>query len=676
MPGLADEVRDFPRFLRDGGAMGALLRAFDWGSIGLGAPHTWPSALRSALAICLSSSFPTCVYWGAELRLFYNDAWSRIPEDRHPWCLGRPASEVWADIWPQVGPQMQRVLDTGRGFAAYDHFLPMRRHGRSEETYWTYSFTPLFDEQDRVVGVLNQGHETTSAVLAERQRESEVNRLRDMFGRAPGAVALLRGPQHVFEMANAAYLKLVGNREVLGKPVAEALPEVARQGFVQLLDQVFATGAPYKGEAVHVDLQREPGVPLEQRIVDFMYQPVRDASRRVTGIVVQATDVTERDRALQQLREADRRKDVFLATLAHELRNPLAPIRNGLQILKLATSADQRLSGTREMMERQLRHLVHLVDDLLDVSRISTGKIQLQRRVVGMRDVLALAVEATAGQFDQKSQLLDLAVGDSDVLVDGDGERLTQVFTNLLANASKFTPRGGRVVLGLRSMDGSAQVTVEDDGIGIAPESMAHVFELFGQVQAPGTHTEGLGIGLALAAQLVQMHGGRIAASSAGQDRGSCFTVTLPLAADASGRAVGAPLAAAAGGNALGKPLRIMVVDDNADAGDSMGALLRLEGHEVQVLRSGHAAVERFDQLAPDLILMDLGMPGIDGAEAARRIRELPGGRRVRIVALTGWGQETDRERTRAAGMDLHLVKPVDAEALHQLLDPMQQAIS
>jgi signal transduction histidine kinase len=520
--------RELP-FLAGGGAMGERMRRFDWQGTGLGDPQTWSPTLRSAVSICLSATFPTCVYYGPDLRLLYNDAWSVIPGERHPGCLGRPAREVWADIWDVVGPQFEEVLATRRGFATYDHLLPIEREGQIRETYWTYSFTPLFDDQERLVGILNQGHETTALVVGERARKDEVARLRELFDHAPGAVALLHGPAHVFELANGAYLELVGHRPVIGRPVAEALPEVAQQGFVDLLDRAYVTGLTYKAEAAPVRLRRSPDGQFEERVLDFIYQPLKDAAGCVTGIFIQATDVTERDRAVKALIASDRRKDVFLATLAHELRNPLAPIRNGLELMRIASPPDDRRRPTLDMMERQLRHLVHLVDDLMDVSRIATGKIRLHREPLILRDVLARAIESTAATFERRSQELDLALEDGTVVVEGDAERLAQVFANLLNNASKFTPEQGHVKLALKRVGDQAVITVEDDGIGIPAEALQQVFELFAQVKRQDGDQGGLGIGLALVSQLVELHGGSVAAASDGFGRGSRFTVRLPL---------------------------------------------------------------------------------------------------------------------------------------------------
>src|SRR5262245_46358192 len=285
-----------PEFLTGGGRLGALIRAHGWAQTPLGDPGMWPQSLRSALSICLHSSLPTAIYWGPELRLLYNDAWAPIPAERDPWALGRPGAEVWADIWHVIGPQFARVLETGEGFSTYDQMLPMVRDGVERETYWNYSFTAIRGEDGSVVGVFNQGNETTGAVLARRQAEAEIARLGRMFAQAPGAVAVLRGPSHHFEIVNPAYQVLVGRTDLVGKTVAEALPEVISQGFGELLDRVFADGEPHVGRAVPVTLQRSPAA-AEQRLLDFVYQPLIDAAGTCTGIFVQATDVTEQHRA-------------------------------------------------------------------------------------------------------------------------------------------------------------------------------------------------------------------------------------------------------------------------------------------------------------------------------------------------------------------------------------------
>ncbi|GGG59962.1 hypothetical protein GCM10011415_02400 [Salipiger pallidus] len=292
-------------FLDGGGRMGQLIRDYDWASTPLGPVQTWPQSLRSALSISLNSSFPTAIYWGPELRLLYNDAWSPIPAERHPWALGRPAAEVWGDIWEVVGPQFAKVLETGEGFSAYDQMLPIKRGGIVQETYWNYSFTAIRGEDNRISGIFNQGNETTQIVQARLNAAKEVSRLSRMFRQAPGAIAILRGPDHVFDIANPAYLDLVGKQDLLGKAVRDVLPEVVDQGFTDLLDQVYCTGEPHVGRAVPVAFNRSGHT--EQRHVDFVFQPISDEVGARQGIFVQATDVTETMRALTAVRDSEQK---------------------------------------------------------------------------------------------------------------------------------------------------------------------------------------------------------------------------------------------------------------------------------------------------------------------------------------------------------------------------------
>jgi PAS domain S-box-containing protein len=291
-----------PAFLEGGNDMGARMRAFDWDSHPLGRPEGWPPALRMAVSLCLSSSFPTAIYWGPEFHVLYNDAWSVIPAERHPAALGRPARELWSDIWHVVGPQFEQVMATGVGVAQYEQMLPMVRDGAPRETWWNYSLTALRHADNSIGGLFNQGNEITAVVLARRERQAEVVRLRELFRQAPAPIALLRGPKHVFEIANDAYLNLIGRADIVGQPLVQVLPEVEGQGFVKLLDDVFRSGEPYVGAGVSVKLERTPGAPAEDRVLDFIYQPVRDDAGVVDSIFVLATDVTERARAEAALR--------------------------------------------------------------------------------------------------------------------------------------------------------------------------------------------------------------------------------------------------------------------------------------------------------------------------------------------------------------------------------------
>ena len=294
-------------FLSGGGELGALIRSFDWAATPLGEPRAWPQSLRSALSICLHSSFPTAIYWGEDLRLLYNDAWAPIPAERHPAALGQPGADVWSDIWLIVGPQFRRVVETGEGFSTFDQFLPMVRDGVVTETYWNYSITPIRGEDGLVVGILNQGHDTTDRVLAERHAVAERTRLERMFDQAPGFMAMLRGPEHVFELANTAYLALVGGRNVVGAKARDALPDVEGQGFFELLDEVYTTGKAFVGAALPVEIERDGDGRKERRFVDLIYQPITDDSGRISGIFVQGSDVTDRVVAEEEVRESEAR---------------------------------------------------------------------------------------------------------------------------------------------------------------------------------------------------------------------------------------------------------------------------------------------------------------------------------------------------------------------------------
>ena len=402
--------------------------------------------------------------------------------------------------------------------------------------------------------------------------------------------------------------------------------------------------------------------------VTLLERPVRVTTlASAVHSALRARDRQYQTRAyLREREEADQRKDEFLATLAHELRNPLAPIRNGLQIARLSSRNDETLQRVVAMMDRQLTHLVRLVDDLLDVARIGAGKIVLERRAVDVADVLARSIESARALLDERGHTLDVAVPAGSVMVDADPERLAQVFTNLLSNAAKYTERGGRVSVRVEVSGDETVVRVADTGIGIAPEDLLHVFDLFSQARVPEGHTDGgLGIGLALVRKLVEIHGGTVTAHSDGWGRGCTMTVRLPLLRV---QPVPDALTHASTPSPATQGRTVVVADDNVDAAESLGMLLRFQGHDVTIVHDGAAAVAAVQARPPDVVVLDLGMPGLDGLEAAKRIRAMPGGREVRLIALTGWGQDSDRARTREAGFDHHLVKPADPAEVAALL--------
>jgi signal transduction histidine kinase/ActR/RegA family two-component response regulator len=376
------------------------------------------------------------------------------------------------------------------------------------------------------------------------------------------------------------------------------------------------------------------------------------------------------ERSESELREAHRRKDEFLAILAHELRNPLAPIRNSLHILRLTSQHDPTVRRAGETMERQVGHIVRLVDDLLEVSRITSGKIELRRERVEVATVVRSAAETSRPLIAAASHHLSLEVPPEPLMLEADPVRLAQVFANLLNNAAKYTDAGGQIGLTVRREGRGVVISVRDTGMGIPREMLPRVFELFTQVDRHGERAQGgLGIGLTLVKSLVELHDGTVEAYSEGPGRGSEFVVRLPLAAP---RGIGDIPAAAAGPVAALALRRVLVVDDNRDAAESLGMLLKLLGADVEVAYDGASALEALATYRPTIVLLDIGMPGMDGHEVARRIRSQPEFDDVTLIALTGWGQEEDRRHARTAGFDYHLIKPADIGAIETLLHSLE----
>jgi signal transduction histidine kinase/DNA-binding response OmpR family regulator len=379
----------------------------------------------------------------------------------------------------------------------------------------------------------------------------------------------------------------------------------------------------------------------------------------------QAADFIERVQGEEALKEADRRKDEFLATLAHELRNPLAPIRNALHIMQIAPEHPATMERVRGLMERQLVHMVRLIDDLLDVSRITRGKLQVRKERVDLASVIGSAIDTVRPLIDAAGHVLNVDIPSQPIYLDADPMRLAQVFSNLLSNAAKYTDRGGRIDLTAAPEGNEIVVKVRDSGMGIPAHALPTIFDMFTQVDPSQERSQGgLGIGLTLVRQLVHMHGGSVEASSGGVGEGAEFTTRLPIASPSLANEP--PTAESSSGHRLS--YRILVVDDNLDAAETTGTMLRMIGNEVRIVHDGILAVEETAGFRPDVILMDIGMPGLNGYEAARRIRDQPWGKKIVLVALTGWGQEEDKRRAREAGFDHHFTKPVDPRELDRLL--------
>ena len=470
---------------------------------------------------------------------------------------------------------------------------------------------------------------------------------------------------------NAATARMTGYSEAA--LAGSTLGRLFRMGdgtpLQQRVAQVIGTQQEWRCELGFVRMDGSEGV------CESVIKPLHDSKGNLSGAVSVNRDITERQRDAARLRElnaelarADRKKDEFLATLAHELRNPLAPLGNVLEILKRKAGDDAQLIWAQEVFERQMRHMSHLVDDLMEISRITQGRVTLRRAPTDIGAIMRAAVEAAQAIIDGGAHRLEVLVPAAPVLVDADPTRLTQVLTNLLNNAAKYTPDGGRIWFGAAAEGGQVAISVRDSGIGIAPDNLANVFTMFAQLEPALERSQGgLGIGLALVKGLVALHDGTIAAHSAGIGQGSEFIVRLPIIAGAAAP-VEAPTGPVQVEETADAGKKVLVVDDNRDGADMLRMALEMLGHEVTCAYDGKGALEGAAANRPDVVVLDIGLPDMDGYAVARAMRGQPWGKDVLLVAATGWGQQKDRDATAAAGFDIHLVKPIDFAQLDSLL--------
>jgi PAS domain S-box-containing protein len=766
--------------------MARLMQAHDWSGTAVGAPRAWPQSLRSVVNLMLGSGFPMFVAWGPDLEMLYNDAYAEILGSKHPASLGTGFEKVWHDILDDIMPFVQRAM-AGETFLMENLPLRMQRRGAGEEDTWfTFSYSPVQDEEGHTAGIYCACTETTATVLAAQHQRAEQERLQGLFQQAPGILCVTRGPEHVFEVVNPGYLRHIGDREVLGRPVRDALPEVVDQGYVDLLDDVYRSGRPYVGRSARVLLNLDGSDLPTEAFVDFVYQPLLDAHGRVYGIFTYGHDVTGRQRAqeallafsnsipaiaweaspagklerfnsqweaftgqpearalgygwaealhpddaepvwrawkkaredgkewtvehrlrhadgswrwfltravpqkdssgrvlhwfgtttdiedarraAQALRTADRQKDEFLATLAHELRNPLAPIRTAVHLLSMPAVAEPVRTRAVQIVERQVSHMARLLDDLIDVARITQRRLVLKRDWVQVQAIVDTALEAAMPVAERKRHALTTHVEQPQQWLHADPVRLAQVLSNILNNACKYTDAGGRIQLDVSGEDGWIVFSVTDNGIGMGPEALHTVFHMFAQEQSALERSEGgLGIGLGLAKGLVELHGGTISASSPGIGGGSRFEVRLPVSAH-PGQQASAPPAAEA--ERTSDQRSVLLADDNIDAVEVLAEVLRMAGHEVHLATEGTTAAAMAARLQPRVLVLDIGMPGLNGYEVARQVRAQFWGRRALLIAATGWGQEEDRRKAQAAGFDLHLTKPFSPEELLAAID-------
>lgn len=516
-----------------------------------------------------------------------------------------------------------------------------------------------------------------SEVERERLLQSldvERSRLADIFTKAPAFVAILRGAEHVFEMVNPAYLQMVGHRDLIGKSAREAFPDIKGQGFFELLDKVFRTGEPYEGREIGVSLQREPQGSMEERFVDLLYQPLYEADGTVSGIFAHGVDITEQVEARRKAENANRLKDEFLATLSHELRTPLTSILGWSRMLRSGNLAPEPAGRALEIIERNAQAQNALIGDILDVSSIITGKLRLDVRAVELSSVIEAAADAVRPAAEAKHIKLQVLIDPSTGQVSGDSDRLQQVVWNLLTNAVKFTPKGGRVQVRLECVNSHVEITVSDSGQGIPPEFLPFVFDRFRQADQNSTRIHGgLGLGLSIVKQLVEMHGGTVSAGSAGERQGTIFTVALPRLVVRHDRQTTQRVHPTANTSEPATPspdcppplegLHVLVVDDEADTRELLRAVLEGCGSQVSTAASAAEALTLLETTKPDVLLSDIGMPNQDGyalirAVRAREARE--NSNRIPAVALTAYARVEDRVRALKAGFQVHVPKPIE----------------
>jgi PAS domain S-box-containing protein len=577
-------------------------------------------------------------------------------------ALGHAIAEVFRIVNEVTGKPtadpVSRVLSTGAIAGLANHTVLIGRDGSRRPI--DDSAAPVKGRDGRMRGVVIVFRDVSERRQAEHSLRASEQQMRLVADMAPIYIAYLDHAQR-YRFVNKAYAERFGlNRDdVIGKDVKDILGEEAYAVAQPHLEAVLA------GKTVEF----EANVPYRMigaRYVHVAYVPEKDAAGNVQGLVAVITDMTARRQLEEGLKLADRRKDEFLAMLAHELRNPLAPIRNTVQILRRLCTHEPQVERAHDILERQVHHLAALVDDLLDVSRITQGKIAIDRQPVDLKDTVLNAVETARPLIEARRHALEVLLPDHAVPVEGDPVRLTQVTANLLNNAAKYTDEGGRILLSVENRDGLGVIRVKDNGGGISSELLPHVFELFAQADRHYDRSQGgLGIGLTLVKRLVELHGGKVQAFSGGPGKGSEFVVRLSLRAQ--------PAAAPAwqdGGQPrdAGSKRRILVVDDNFDSAETMAVLLDLEGHDTRMIHDGPTALKLAQAFRPEVVLLDIGMPGMDGYAVAARLRELPETRDSVLIAMTGYGQPADRTRSHEAGFDHHLVKPVDVEALRSLI--------
>ena len=571
---------------------------------------------------------------------------------------GQPFERIFHIVNEHTGAPVEnpvaKVLETGGIVGLANHTVLITRGG--ERVPIDDSGAPVHLATGELIGIIVVFRDVTDRKRAEHTR----GWLAAIVDSSDDAIAS-KTLDGIVTSWNPGATRLFGYQpaEIIGKPITTIIPPELHAQEAEILARL------RRGERVdHFETVRvaKDGRHIE---ISLTISPIRDEEGAIIGASKIARDVTDRKRSERLLREADRQKDEFLATLAHELRNPLAPICAAAELLKQAKSLAPELRAATAILERQARHMTHLVDDLLDMSRITSGRIRLQPEPIELTELLRGVIETYRQSAEIARHQVTFAASGVPVYVNGDRIRLTQVTSNILHNAVKYTPPGGRIEVGLRTENRQAIVNIRDNGMGIPPEMLEHIFEPFAQLDRSFEHTDGgLGIGLTLAKRLIELHQGRIDVRSAGRGKGTEFLIHLPTTTAAPAKRARTP-------DANFDPsvsCRVLIADDNHDAAVSLSILLQSMGHDTRVVHDGVEALEEAELFRPEVVLLDLGMPRLDGYETARRIASRPWAAATQIVAVTGWGQEADRQRAKEAGFHRHLVKPVDLAALREVI--------
>ena len=683
----------------------------------------WPEGLRAVADLILASRFPMFLAMGRDLRLFYNEAYTDLLGDKHPAARGAPYASVRPELWDRVGPHFQRALD-GEAVQLQHALMEFKRNGKRERRFFCVSLSPV-RHAGQVAGVYCVLTETTSDVLsghrhAFHQRLGETLDGHDDPAHIMKATSAMTG--QTLGVARVGYGEIDAPGQTVSidrdwtdgrmhsqagntHPLEAFGPEVLakqRQGRSVRIDDVALDqrSAPFAAAYAGIDARAVVIVPIieEGRLsaVFQLHEPMarhwtdqevamaEDVARHTREVVRRSRleaslqkSALERDGLLQSERAArvqaerlSHTKDEFLAMLAHELRNPLAPISSSASLLGMQFANEPRIRQTTTIISRQVKHMSRLIDDLLDVSRVTRGLVKLKLATVDFRDVVTGALDQTRPLVLEKSHHVTVQMPDEPVYVRGDQTRLVQSVANILNNAAKYTQKSGTLALDLRCHDGQMTLQVRDNGSGMPQDLLPNVFDLFTQGARTLARSQGgLGLGLTLVKRLVELHDGDVSAHSEGVGFGSTFTMTIPCVAGACA-GLDAPVGDLEAARAtLQRKLRVLIVDDNSDAADTLATLLEVQGYATSVEYDAASALRRARVEHPDVMLIDIGLPDVDGYQLAQELRALPEMAGTVPVAVTGYGQAKDRERALEAGFAQHLVKPVDMTALGRILE-------